>query len=310
MNPEILVISLDNANGRTRMQRMKTHLDDLGLPFRVIRGVHGKQLSVSERHRVATSVCSTMCTPSTIGCGASHAIAWKHAMKSGHPYTIIIEDDTEFDDDVIEHLRIILPNIPGDADVVMLGCFLCATSSERVRPHAQNIQRLKQFSGTHAYIVTQKGARTLLRHAYPVKFHLDMTMSFLSRVGTLKAYSVTHDIARQSSGMDTSENVGDIPGFPGTVYAASKHIHDGKGQSLFFYLAMPIVRVGPYRAHVTLTGLDFLVFLVGALGLRPEIFVSALVLDRIAMRSVHGVLKAITLFALGHAINVFAARSS
>lgn len=301
--PDILVISLDTPNGHTRMRRMKEHLDGLGLRYRVIRGVQGKQLSANDRQRMATGVCSTMCTPSTIGCAASHAIAWKAAVASARPYTIIIEDDTTFDDDFVEHLRVILPNIPTDADVVMLGCFLCDTSAERVRPTDQGLQRIKQFSGTHAYIVTKKGARTLLEHAYPVRFHLDMVMSFLSRVGTLQAYSVRHDIARQSSGESTSENVGDIPGFPGIVYALGQRIRDSKDQSLFFYMAMPIMRVGPYAYHVSITFLDICVFLLGLAGLSPELFVSALAADALIMRTPRGVLKAVGLFAAGHAIN-------
>lgn len=304
--PPTIVISLDTPNGRTRMRRMHAHLRERGLRYRVLRGIKGTALTPDQRQAMATRVCSTMCTPSTIGCGASHALAWKQIVRRGDPLTIIIEDDTEFDEDIVDQLRHIIPNIPRDADVVMLGCFLCQTSASRTPPASQTLRRIKQFSGTHAYIVTQKGARTLLEYAYPVKFHLDMTMSFLARMNTLRAYSVSADVARQSSGESTSENVGASPGFPNALYALGTLIRDGKGQSLFFYMAMPIVRVGPYTHHVTITGVDILVFLAGALGLPIEIFVSAVLVDAAIARRIRGVTKAVALYVVGRAINAFA----
>lgn len=297
---ETRVISLNTESGRARMKDMGVHLDTLGLQYEVIRGVHGKMLTMDERRAIATPVCAQWCTASTIGCAASHVLAWRDAVASGRPYTLILEDDTELDRDTPHILARLLPRIPKDADVVLLGCYLCATNprSPVVDASAIGVKRIRQFSGTHAYIVTQKGARVLLEYATPIKYHIDRIMTALNYAGTLVTYGLTHDIAKQSNGEATSENVGDTPGFPNVIYDATRHVRDGKGQSIYFLLAMPAFEAG----GVDVTVLDGLVFLLGVFGMSPSVFSSLVAVDSLVSWRARGLIKAAVLFLIGRMI--------
>jgi len=249
-----------------------------------------------------------MCTPSTIGCAASHAAVWRRVIESGAPYAIVLEDDTEMVADAKDHIRWIARHMPSDTDMVVLGCFLCGTSPHHVPVSQQSIKEIRQFSGTHAYIVTRRGARALLDHAYPVAFHLDMVISHLARRGKVRVYATTHDVASQTSGESTSENVSDRPpGFPGIAYTALKHVRDPKGQSLFFYAAMPLGRVGSYTHHTVITAMDLLPLILGLTSVPTGVFLSILVLDaavtqRYTVSIPHALAKALVLYTLGRAI--------
>jgi glycosyl transferase family 25 len=297
MEFETLVISLDTPGGRERQQRLAGHLGEVGLAYRVIRGVHGKRLSPAERREIATPACAQFCTPSTIGCAASHAKAWRRAARSGRPYTLVLEDDVELDLDARDVIQRVLKRVPSDADVIVLGCYLCATTRNR-GSRSTDLIRIRQFSGTHAYIVTQRGAQRLLDYATPVKFHVDMVMSSLNHTGILTTYALATDIARQAGGESTSENVGETPGFPNTVYNLTRHLRDPKGQSIYFLVAMPAFRVG----ETEVTVLDLVVFLLGVAGLSPAVFTSLVVVDTLASWRVRGVIKASILYAAGRAI--------
>lgn len=297
MNFQTLVISLDTPGGRERQQRLATHLGGMGLEYRVIRGVHGKRLSMDERRQLATPACARFCTASTIGCAASHIKAWRAAARSGRPYTLVLEDDVELDADAPGTIRRVLKRVPADADVVLLGCYLCATK----RAHGQrstDLVRVRQFSGTHAYIVTQRGAQKLLEYATPVKYHLDMVMSGLNHSGILTTYALATDIARQAGGESTSENVGETPGFPNLVYDLLRNVRDPKGQSVYFLVAMPAFRVG----SVEVTVLDLVVFLLGVAGVSPLVFTGLVAADALVAWRVRGVVKAYGLYAVGRAI--------
>lgn len=303
MYPPVYVISLDTPGGRSRLQRMRHHLEDLGIPFTVQKGVHGAHLTPDQVSSMASGVCGRVCTPSTIGCGASHALVWKRVLESGVPYAIVLEDDTEFVSDAVRHIRYAIPRMPGDADVLVLGCFACGTSARPVQPSSQQIQRIGHFFGTHAYVVTRQGASKLLEYAYPVKYHLDMTMSVLSRSGILNAYSLSSDIAGQGGGEATSQNVSStVPGFPNILYESARGVRDAKGQSLYFYLSMPIVRVGPYNRHMTLNAVDFGILTLGALGVPLWLFIGLVATDAVVSYRVRGVSKALVLWGIGRLV--------
>lgn len=303
---DVYVISLATPGGRTRLTRLRDHLDALGFDrVHVQPGIHGKYLTPDEVATHATTACQHMCTPSMIGCAASHAAVWRRVIASGAPYAIVLEDDTEMVPDAKDHVRWIASHMPSDTDMVVLGCFLCGTSPTPVPASQQSLRRIYQFSGTHAYLVTRRGARALLNHAYPVAFHLDMVISHLSRRDTVHVYAVTHDVASQTSGEATSENVTDRPpGFPGIAYTALKHVRDPKGQSLFFYAAMPVGRVGSYTRHTVITSMDIVPFILGLARVPIGVVASMVVLDatvtrRYVVSMAHAVVKAVVLYTLG-----------
>lgn len=267
---ETYVISLDTPSGRTRLDRMRRHLKDIGSPhLRMIvqPGVYGKELNQIQIQAMTTKVCGAICTPSAIGCAASHAAVWRRVIESGRPYAVVLEDDTVLVPDIQDHLHRLVRIMPRDTDIVLLGCYLCGSSPTPVPAHRQSVVKSYQFSGTHAYLVTRRGAQRLLEHAYPVAFHIDMVIGHLSRQGRVNLYRLTHDVASQTSGEDTSENVAPAPpGFPGVGYTALKNVRDAKGQSFFFLGAMPAIRVGSVQNHTIITCLDSLVILLGMTG--------------------------------------------
>lgn len=309
MTISIYVISLDTETGRARLDRLGRHLTKLGLSFHVQPGVHGKYLTPDKVAAMATPICGALCTPAMLGCGASHVAVWRRLIASGAPYAMVLEDDTELVPDIRDHLEVVVTSMRPDTDMVLLGCFVCGTSPRSVPASQQSLVPKSRFAGTHAYIVTQRGAKRLLQLVDPVPYHIDTTISWHAIRGRLHIEAVAHDVATQSGGEATSANVGDRPpGFPGTVYTALQHVHDPKGQSLFFYAGMPAFRLGGYRHHMAITGLDLLLLVLVAAGVATPLQIAAfVVLDMAFTREYsvsrsHVVAKAAVMVAIGTAI--------
>jgi hypothetical protein len=135
-----------------------------------------------------------------------------------------------------------------------------------------------------------------------------MVISHLARRGVVRAYAVTHDVASQTSGESTSENVSDRPpGFPGMAYTALKSVRDPKGQSLFFYAAMPVGRVGSYTHHTVITSMDIVPLILGLARVPIGVFLSLCILDaaatqKYAVSMPHALTKAVVLYTVGRVI--------
>lgn len=122
-----------------------------------------------------------------LGCFMSHRAIYADIVKKGYSNVIVFEDDVKilserFKDDVCR----ILKNIPENTDLVFLDLHIERNSIkyflDRIFSFNKNfifkIRYSSNISGTHAYIVTNKGARKLLRRTSFSNIPIDICILF------------------------------------------------------------------------------------------------------------------------------------
>ena len=115
-----------------------------------------------------------------VGCSLSHFKAWEQLLKSSAPAMLVFEDDCTIPADLRIRLEHMLKAAPADWDLIQLhrsyrsGC----KPIESDAPW----QLCTSLMGTHAYIVSRRGAERLLKRAYPIELHVDAYMAYMARL--------------------------------------------------------------------------------------------------------------------------------
>ncbi len=249
------------------MAQIATACKDAGLQCERVVGVNGAALSPETVRAVTVPSCRHMCSPGMVGCALSHMTCWRAVVDRGLPLALVLEDDATLVPEFSAKLDRVLEHAPPDWHIITLGCFMCGPAFQRMfnvrgtAPLFDNgvVRELKTFGGTHAYLVSQAGARHLVQHASKVKFHIDLQMS--STKG-LRIYGVHEDLAFQGGETATSALV--ASDFPGSLNAALGTIKDAKGVGMDFYTNGVMARLGPYDgAHLIVTPLVIVFLIMG-----------------------------------------------
>lgn len=197
-------------------EKLMASLPELGLDPVWSPGVDGKKLTREEIAAHTSPIMTDLITPSGMGCALAHIRTWEKIVENDDPYALIVEDDVVFVPDFEEKFKEIFPNTPADYDVLYLGCFACnsrfspsailLSMAGAVRLDAQDIQINKYIAkpaavnATHAYIVSNKGARVLLREIKNnIKFQIDITIQHLYNANRIVQYVTTPRLAYQTS---------------------------------------------------------------------------------------------------------------
>lgn len=128
-----------------------------------------------------------------IGCYLSHVKLWEMLVESDNEMFLIFEDDLNpninFSIDEIEtYVSQVITNHP-DWDVIYLGFYKpLPFGSEDIR-NTNNIYQINEITfTTHAYLIHRRGAKKLLKHAFPIVHQVDSYMSFMASRGDLKSF--------------------------------------------------------------------------------------------------------------------------
>lgn len=188
--PRAVVINLERH--QTRLNAVRAELKTAGLKFERMPAVDGRQLSAEELHANVTAIGRHLLTPGMIGCFLSHRRCWRECVESGGPL-IVFEDDALLAPDFLRRLDVALRELPEGWDVLLLGAFGCVHPSgvygprnifklfgwmgggtrptERLRGEAQLHVPWRPY-GTHAYVVSRRGAQKLLDLCPRANFHV------------------------------------------------------------------------------------------------------------------------------------------
>ena len=154
----------------------------------IVSAILGKDLTTEEIKANCTFGCQLFCTHSMIGCAMSHIICWKNVIANGDRYALILEDDAVFVDGFLEKFKEIWAKVPDDVDMLYLGCTVgCSIKQKKynmlnVFNKNRNEFRFVNDSvyvpelplSSHAYVITNKGARLLLKEIEgKIETHLD-----------------------------------------------------------------------------------------------------------------------------------------
>lgn len=185
----------------------------LGLNVELIPGIYGNNPKVSKYIEPNFAIYGP---ESAIGCAVSHVNAWQKFLSTDMQCALILEDDVTMELDFTDRVYDALGSVPNDYDVLYLGCFGCSPDSgsilravycclgkckgrEQILPTSAIIAPSLAL-GMHAYIVSRKGAETLLRNLYGhIDNHIDICIQKLASQGHIVTYAVNPRIAFQTS---------------------------------------------------------------------------------------------------------------
>ena len=121
------------------------------------------------------------------------------------PVALVCEDDACFDGGRFGHewRTTVLPLLahPDRWDCLLLGYF-SDSGPATIRPirtdaAVVNTKTLPTFFGSHAYLVTQRGARILLQHAFPMDHQVDGYFLTLQELGLLRFSLLLRSVVSQ-----------------------------------------------------------------------------------------------------------------
>lgn len=193
--PPMFVVNLDRA--ADRWAEVSKVMQEAGLDVERLSAVDGKKLTQEELLKESTRMAMFLQPKGVIGCYLSHKKFWQKVVDEGYESAVIFEDDvrlvSDFKERLIHNLQMLKSdeNVDRDYDVILLGAI------GRVHPDGKDgigvrifstyiggnrpLQRLSETliqprrpAGTHAYIVSQKGARKLLELCKKATFHVDL----------------------------------------------------------------------------------------------------------------------------------------
>lgn len=193
-NPRVFCINLDRSPERWNfMVNQKNKLGQTKLER--ISGVDGYILDKDELMdiQIITSECYHLCSPGMIGCWLSHLKIWKKVVDEDIPYAVILEDDAIIPNNYSEKINRLINFVPENADIVLLGCLMgcrddpnlnlmekMITMFYKPRDYSvvnQEIIVPQMFTGTFAYLITNRGAKKCLKELGKVSYHIDNIMS-------------------------------------------------------------------------------------------------------------------------------------
>ncbi|CAE6398845.1 unnamed protein product [Rhizoctonia solani] len=154
----------------------------------------------------------TMPTPvslAAISCWYSHYQVLRSVADGPDEAVIVLEDDIDMEFDLEKRLREMWPALPADWDVVMLGHCQSHEWGHPKLKHTPALHRSTHTMCTHAYAVSKRGARKLVRFLRSEHFAysrpIDHTFIHLGYHELIKIYSVLPAVVLQ-----TKDNPSDI----------------------------------------------------------------------------------------------------
>lgn len=307
----VYIINLDRDP--KRMAEMADQCVAHGIPFKRVPAIDGRTVSPRVLSQMATPFCQKFCTPSMIGCALSHMRVWKAVLQAGYARVLVLEDDAQLVPDFKERLSQALSDVPSDFDVLVCGCmFLCQKERKYsfmhrlakpfVNASLRDDSRTwgsvfvpEYFGGTHCYVVSNKGCRSLFKTIPRVSNHIDMTMNHPG----LQLYAVSPDLAHQRD-MSTS-SIASFS-FPKTLMPTLETIRDDKRIPLAYYMSVPYMQVGAFKVNVWM----LLFFVLGLVGPRAAPYVVGFLLAELIVGG--AILPASLVFLLGWGVRWVALR--
>ena len=191
--PPMFVLNLDRASDR--WAQVQKQMSEQGLEVERLSAVDGKKLTDAEMQTHSTKMAAFLQPRGVIGCYLSHKKFWQMVVDRNLDSAIIFEDDVRLVNNFKDTLRNYLERLRVEGnkpyDVLLLGAI------GRVHPEGRDNLGSRFFSnyiggkrkrevlspflykprrpaGTHAYMVSNAGARRLLGLCPKATFHVDL----------------------------------------------------------------------------------------------------------------------------------------
>jgi GR25 family glycosyltransferase involved in LPS biosynthesis len=242
-----------------------------------VKGINGnKDLSKEKLYNLYVN--APYMPKAAIGCALSHIKIWREFIERDNKdekYVMIFEDDVVLEENFQQNMINALINVPADYDILYLGCVACDKNKSSIYEtstifYGKNkragyvnpyISIPKMAYGSHAYILSKKGAIKLLELIKGnLDEHIDMKLHSLASNEKINSYVATPRLAYQtSSDTGISDNVKVV--HPSIITSYLRNIELDKMVRGDYIVTTSIRQVGGYLIN----GISLIFLLLGVL---------------------------------------------
>jgi len=217
--PPIWVVNLDKSVGR--WAKCGDEFGKQNIKAERFPATLGKAMTDEELEENVTFGGRYFCTPGMIGCFMSHLRIWQKVESEKLSTVVVLEDDVVCYPNFNQRVQALIQELPDDWDVCLLGTVGCiATERElffmklyslmsgggrpspgKTRGVSENVYVPHRPAGTHAYLISQRGASKLARLCPKARYHVDLTAWGRSE---LNLYAAKEQLATQRFDDDTT----------------------------------------------------------------------------------------------------------
>lgn len=211
-------ITLERRNDRWKRFQDQSGIDKLDM--KRFLGVDGKTLDIKNDDRVSTLTKRNILAKSRrsheeldsiggVGCALSHIALWEWLVNSDHEMMLVMEDDAIVPPDFVSKVngcieRSMILKDPKKWDLWLLGGIwedLSSISGEK------EVVRMESFILFHAYVITKRMARILLKDVYPIQCHIDAWVSIYAYLQNLRIVGSKRLVLPQNTKVKTDIQV-------------------------------------------------------------------------------------------------------
>ena len=137
------------------------------------------RMYLTGNNHVANDSIFSVPSRGAVGCFLSHTAIMQKCVDTGRP-AIVIEQDAEFDATATSVLPDVVANIPPEADYVSL----MYIKQPHVRSYNKYFNRLigPECDGNQCYYIHPRGAKAILKVAFPIATQIDLLIGIVSHV--------------------------------------------------------------------------------------------------------------------------------
>jgi len=218
-SPPVWVVNLDKSVGR--WAKCGEEFGKQDIKAERFPATLGKAMTDEELKEKVTFGGRYFCTPGMIGCFMSHLRIWEKVETEKLPAVVVLEDDVILYPNFSERIQALIQDLPDDWDVCLLGAVGCiATEREaffmklyglvtgggrpspgKTRGISEHVYVPYRPAGTHAYLISQRGAGKLARLCPRARYHVDLTAWSKPQ---LNLYAAKEQLATQRFDDDTT----------------------------------------------------------------------------------------------------------
>jgi len=123
-------------------------------------------------------------TAGAVGCTLSHIKAWNYLLNSNARALVVFEDDAIIPPDFKARFARVVAELPAEWDVLTFyNTEFLSGRGCKPDPKTAPLESCTGLMGSHAYLVSRRGAQCLLARAYPIELHVDAYIAFMARLG-------------------------------------------------------------------------------------------------------------------------------
>lgn len=199
-------------------------------------------------------------TLGAIGASLSHIGIWKAFLQTSAPYCVVFEDDTLIRDEDLALIDRLSHSLPAEWDMWLLGTHKWMFEGVPLSSEKKGWQKVRQFTGAHAYVLSRRGAEILLQEPFPIETHIEFYITACALVKDLKI--VRHPSLRMTYSLEATKSTeNDSDTFDDQLSCPVCYMPDDWMHSVF-----AIRKNGPVARGLQITAAVGLVWFLWSLG--------------------------------------------